>query len=432
MARWLAPLVLSFHLVVVVVAPDLHELRLIDDDACLPDCMEGLLEIYDGQQWRQVCDDSWDDADAEVACRQLDMRGGKAYNGPGSAEAAIAHSYDCGNFCAASVWQAELSCDGSEERLADCSQSARITCGRSERAGLLCDSGPTVTVLVAIAVNAAAVLAAVVLSCHMAVKRARDLKRLDSVTCTDVLRSWLVVVRTAPRACMCSCCAEKPAGSGYGRSNRKKTAVRQEITTGAPSAAHTRITQPRDVEPSDVVRGVEAASPCVVDESEQIEPSPVDRSQASTFNKPETLKAKGLRRPLSAGGAERRAAVAQRWMQEGMMVATGPDPKRPSELIAEARGEEPEDKSGASKRNRRKSNVTDTWLAQSESAVVPVQPGHADATLPLDPLEPAVEVTTSKVDDDYGQFVTGSRPDVRLGEEAAPMLSADSGLKTIT
>ena len=111
------------------------------------------------------------------------------------------------------------------------------------------------------------------------------------------------------------------------------------------------------------------------------------------------------------------------------MVSTGTEPKRPSELIAEARGEVPEDTSVGAKRNRRKSNVTDTWLAQSESAVVSVQPGQADATLPLDPLEPAVE--TRAPDDDYAEFVAGARSEVRLGEEASPILGDEGGLRTV-
>ena len=114
-------------------------------------------------------------------------------------------------------------------------------------------------------------------------------------------------------------------------------------------------------------------------------------------------------------------------MAQGM-IATGPEPKRPSELIAEVRGEEPAD---ASKRNRRKSNVTETWLAQSESAVLPVPPGQADAMLPLDPLEPAVDAPGFAVGDDYGEFVAGGRSEVRAGEEASPSLGAEGSPRPI-
>jgi hypothetical protein len=424
-------LALGVWLVAEAVAPTLHELRLAGAHSCLPDCAEGLLEIYEGGQWWAVCDDRWDDADAEVACRQMGMRGGKAYQGLGSPEATVAHSYECGETCADAVWDAEPHCGGNEDRLADCSQVTTATCGRSERAGLKCTTGPSVLVLAAIAVNASAVVAAVVISCRMAIKRARELKRLDSVNCADIVRSWFFVVRTAPRACLCSCCAKKPAGNGYGRRQRKKTAVRQEAMPGSGAhAGHVESRQPGDTESPDVAPpggsggpAVVAAAPAAISASQAIEAALP--CQASTGNRPDAREAKGLRRPLSARGAERRAAVAQRWMQEGM-IATGPEPKRPSELIAEARGEEAET---GSKRNRRKSNVTETWLAQSESAVAP---SHADATLPLDPLEPAVDVSASEVDDDYGEFVTGSRSEVRLGEEASPILGDAGGLTSIT
>ena len=72
-------------------AVEQHDLRLVDRDACLSDCQDGLLEIYADGEWWAICDDNWDDADAEVSCRQLGMRAGKAYHGPGSAEAAIAY-----------------------------------------------------------------------------------------------------------------------------------------------------------------------------------------------------------------------------------------------------------------------------------------------------------------------------------------------------
>eukprot|EP01043_Picozoa_sp_COSAG02_P017987 COSAG02_NODE_827_length_16704_cov_8.649322_12_plen_432_part_00 len=426
-------LALGVWLVAEAVAPELHELRLVGAHPCLPHCHEGLLEIYDGGQWWALCDDRWDDADAEVACRQMDMQGGKAYQGLGSPEAMMAHSYTCGETCADAAWNAELHCDGSEARLSECSRvsATTATCGRSERAGLKCTTGPSAFLIAALVVNAGAVVAAVFISCRLAITRARELKRLDSVNCADIARSWFFVVRTAPRACLCGCCAGKPSGSGYGRPRRKKTAVRQEATTGSgANADHLGSHQPGDMESPDVVSQRGSVAPSVdADASAAIgAPQPIAApllSPVPTAHRPGVPEAKGLRRPLSAGGAERRAAVAQRWMQEGLVV-TGPEPKRPSELIAEARGEDAET---GSTRNRRKSNVTETWLAQSESAVVPV---HADATLPLDPLEPAVDAPASELDDDYREFVTGSRSEVRLGEEASPILGGAGGLTSIT
>ncbi|XP_033730568.1 deleted in malignant brain tumors 1 protein-like, partial [Pecten maximus] len=89
---------------------------------------EGRIEIYHDDRWGTVCDDSWDDSDARVVCRQLGYSGGnytrEASFGAGSEP----------------TWMDNVECSGNESRLVDCVFPGwQIeNCGHSEDAGVVC------------------------------------------------------------------------------------------------------------------------------------------------------------------------------------------------------------------------------------------------------------------------------------------------------
>ncbi|XP_067353642.1 neurotrypsin isoform X3 [Channa argus] len=91
---------------------------------------EGRVEVFHAGQWGSICDDQWDDSDAEVVCRQLGLSGaamarGQAHFGKGSGR----------------VWLDEVRCTGNELTLEQCSKSAwgEQNCLHSEDAGVSCN-----------------------------------------------------------------------------------------------------------------------------------------------------------------------------------------------------------------------------------------------------------------------------------------------------
>ncbi|XP_069449500.1 neurotrypsin isoform X3 [Ovis canadensis] len=90
---------------------------------------EGRVEVYHASQWGTVCDDQWDDADAEVVCRQLGLSGiakawNQAYFGEGSGP----------------VMLDEVRCTGNELSIEQCPKSSwgEHNCDHKEDAGVSC------------------------------------------------------------------------------------------------------------------------------------------------------------------------------------------------------------------------------------------------------------------------------------------------------
>nr|XP_040041983.1 neurotrypsin isoform X1 [Gasterosteus aculeatus aculeatus]XP_040041984.1 neurotrypsin isoform X1 [Gasterosteus aculeatus aculeatus] len=91
---------------------------------------EGTVEVFHAGQWGSICDDQWDDSDAEVVCRQLGLSGaarawGQAHFGKGSGH----------------VLLDEVRCTGNELTLEQCPKSAwgEHNCLHSEDAGVSCN-----------------------------------------------------------------------------------------------------------------------------------------------------------------------------------------------------------------------------------------------------------------------------------------------------
>ncbi|XP_032550543.1 neurotrypsin-like isoform X2 [Chiroxiphia lanceolata] len=91
---------------------------------------EGRVEVYHNGKWGTICDDQWDDRDAEVVCRQLGLSGTPkalswAHYGQGSGP----------------ILLDEVQCSGNELSLDQCKKSdwGQQNCDHIEDAGVSCD-----------------------------------------------------------------------------------------------------------------------------------------------------------------------------------------------------------------------------------------------------------------------------------------------------
>uniref|UniRef100_A0A8C7PIG7 SRCR domain-containing protein n=1 Tax=Oncorhynchus mykiss TaxID=8022 RepID=A0A8C7PIG7_ONCMY len=94
-----------------------------------PNNCSGRVEVFDSGQWGTVCDDDWDQRDAQVMCRELGC--GEALEAFGSAR------FGKGS---GSISLDDLACSGSEVSLLQCPHSGlgNHDCGHHEDAGVTC------------------------------------------------------------------------------------------------------------------------------------------------------------------------------------------------------------------------------------------------------------------------------------------------------
>ena len=89
----------------------------------------GRVEVWHAGQWGSVCDDSWDDNDAAVACRQAGA------GNMGNARCCAAFGQSSGP-----IWLDDLRCVGTEARLEECGSNGWgvHNCAHGEDAGVEC------------------------------------------------------------------------------------------------------------------------------------------------------------------------------------------------------------------------------------------------------------------------------------------------------
>ena len=112
---------------------------------------EGRVEICMNNVWGTVCDDSWGNADATVACRQLGYSTQGQCKGPCFKTVwvtikqpwptdAVAFSSSHFGTGTGPIHLDDVDCSGSENNLTECLHSSNVNCtnGHSEDAGVRC------------------------------------------------------------------------------------------------------------------------------------------------------------------------------------------------------------------------------------------------------------------------------------------------------
>ena len=98
---------------------------------------EGRVEVFHSGAWGTVCDDYWDNRDADVACRMAGYEAGSVEN---AGQFLRAHF---GEGPLEKIWLDDLQCRGGEESLFDCPRARNLAvgehnCGARENVGVRC------------------------------------------------------------------------------------------------------------------------------------------------------------------------------------------------------------------------------------------------------------------------------------------------------
>ena len=90
---------------------------------------EGRVEVFYDGEWGTVCDDGFNDTDADVVCRELGY--------PGATRYSCCAAYGQGN---GPIWLNEVACNGTEASLHNCSHNGYgiHNCVHGDDVGVVC------------------------------------------------------------------------------------------------------------------------------------------------------------------------------------------------------------------------------------------------------------------------------------------------------